>query len=241
VRLIPRDVVVFLLAAGSGTRLAPLTDTVPKPLIPLGDVPILERNVAALAAAGYRDLIINVHHLAERIVDQIGDGSRWGVSIEYSHEPVLLGTAGALQARQDRLQMSTFLVAYADNLLQCDLTAPLDAHRESGATLTVTWIERRDPGASGVLEMDAAGAVTAFFEKPGPNFPGPAPVNAGLLVAEPRVLSYIPAKPPSDLSHDVIPALLRAGEPIHGTALKGRILWVDTPADLETAQLSLTP
>lgn len=240
-RLNPRDVVVFLLAAGSGTRLAPLTDLVPKPLITLGDVPILERNVAALAAAGYRDLIVNVHHLADVIVDQIGDGSRWGVSIDYSHEPVLLGTAGALRAKQDRLEGSTFMVAYADNLLLCDLTAPLVAHRACGATLTITWIERLDPGASGVLEMDDAGTVTAFLEKPGPDFPGPAPVNAGLLVAEPRLLSYVPATPPSDLSHDVIPALLRAGEPIHGTALRGRILWVDTPADLESAQLSLTP
>ncbi|MDQ1427668.1 MAG: mannose-phosphate guanylyltransferase [Acidimicrobiaceae bacterium] len=233
------DVVVFLLAAGSGTRLAPLTESVPKPLIPLGDVPILERNIAALAAAGYRNLIINVHHLADTIMDQVGDGRRWGVSIHYSREKELLGTAGALQVQHERLQDSTFIVAYADNLLQCDLRAPLDAHRAAGATLTVTWIERADPGASGVVVMDPDGTVTAFIEKPGPTYPGPAPVNAGLLVAEPRLLSFIPANPPSDLSHHVIPALLRAGEHVHGVALKGRILWVDTPADLATAQLAL--
>jgi NDP-sugar pyrophosphorylase family protein len=136
--LVSPDVVVFLLAAGSGTRLAPLTESVPKPLIPLGDVPILERNIAALAAAGYRNLIINVHHLADTIMDQVGDGRRWGVSIHYSREKELLGTAGALQVQHERLQDSTFIVAYADNLLQCDLRAPLDAHRAAGATLTVT-------------------------------------------------------------------------------------------------------
>ena len=235
----PAGVVVFLLAAGSGTRLRPLTDDVPKPLVRLGDSSILERNVATLADAGYRDLIINVHHLADRIVDQVGDGSRWGVRIDYSYEPVLLGTAGALRAKQARLRESTFVVAYADNLLQCDVVAPLEAHRDAGVTLTVTWIERSDPGSSGVLRMDAAGTVTDFVEKPGPTFPGPAAVSAGFLVAEPRLLRFVPETAPSDLSRDVIPALTRAGEAVQGVALKGRILWIDTPADLAAARSAL--
>jgi mannose-1-phosphate guanylyltransferase len=230
------DVVVFVLAAGTGSRLAPLTNRLPKPLVPLGGVAILERNVQALARAGFRELIVNVHHLAEKVMDHFGDGAPWGVRISWSFEPVLLGTAGALKPVRHRLAASTFVVLYGDNLFECDLLDPLRAHRASNAALTVTWVERPDPGASGVLRMDADGTLTDLLEKPGPTVRGPAPISAGLLVAEPRVLDFIPDTDPSDLARDVIPALLRHGEQVRATPLNGRILWVDTPADLQAAE-----
>ncbi len=234
------DTIVFVLAAGAGTRLGAVTERVPKPLVSLDGVSILERNVRTLAAAGYRDLIVNTHHLADQVTALLGDGSAFGVHVDWSHEPELLGTAGALLAREARLRGRPFVVLYGDNLMQCDVVAPLDTHARSGAVLTVTWIERADPSGSGVMRIGAQGWLLAFVEKPGGRPTGPAPVNAGFLVADPRVLNFVPRGRPSDLSHDVVPALLVAGEPVHTVPLDGGIVWIDTPADLESARLQVT-
>lgn len=228
-----------MLAAGVGSRLGSVTERVPKPMVALGGTSILEHNVCTLAAAGYRELIVNTHHLADQVVAALGDGSRFGVRIDWSPEPTLLGTAGALLAREERLRQSPFVVLYGDNLMRCDVAAPLAAHARSGAVLTVTWIERDDAGTSGVLTFGAHGRLFGFVEKPGSSVVGPARVNAGLLVADPRVLDFIPRTPPSDLSHDVIPALLATGEPVHTMALDGDIVWIDTPADLAAARLQV--
>ena len=232
----PARTVVFVLAAGTGSRLAPLTDHVPKPMVRLGGKPILERNVATLAAAGFRELVVNLHHLPEVVVGHFGDGAPWGVRIDWSHEPTLLGTAGALMAREGRLRAATFMVVYGDNLLECDVLAPLTTHVEAGATVTVGTIERPDPGASGVVETDGGGWVTRFLEKPGSAVQGPAPVSAGIVVCEPRVLDFVPPVPPSDIGRDVLPALLKAGEPVRAVPLRGGIRWIDTPSDLRAAE-----
>ncbi len=238
----PADTVVFVLAAGRGNRLGPITQRTPKPLVSLGGMSILERNVRTLAAAGFRELVVNTHHLAGQVVAHLGDGSRFGVRIDWSHEPALLGTAGALLARQDRLRERPFVVVYGDNLLRCDVAAPLHAHARSGAVLTVTWIERSECHNSGVLTIGPSGRLVAFVEKPAPEVPvgSPARVNAGLLVADPRVLDFVPSTRPSDLSVDVIPALLDAGEPVGTLPLVGDIVWIDTPADLAQAHLRVS-
>jgi mannose-1-phosphate guanylyltransferase len=114
--------------------------------------------------------------------------------------------------------------------------APLTAHADAGATVTVGTIERPDPGASGVVEADAAGWVTRFVEKPGGTVQGPAAVSAGVLVCEPKVLDFVPSTPPSDIGRDVLPALLRAGEPARAVPLQGGIRWIDTPSDLRAAE-----
>ncbi len=235
----PEETVVFLLAAGTGSRLGPVTQRTPKPLVVLGGMSILERNIRTLAAAGFRELIVNTHHLAEQVVDHLGDGSRFGIRIDWSHEPVLLGTAGALLTREGRLRDRPFVIVYGDNLLRCDVFAPLDAHSRSGAVLTVTWIERTDCHRSGVLTIGTGGRLVAFVEKPAPQVEGlsPFPVNAGLLVADPRVLDFVPAASPSDLSVDVIPALLDAGELVATMPLRGDIVWIDTPDDLANARM----
>ena len=233
------DTVVFVLAAGTGSRLGPLTERTPKPLVALGGASVLERNVRTLAAAGYRELIVNTHHLADQVVAHLGNGSRFGVHIDWSHEPELLGTSGALLAREARLREGPFVVVYGDNLLRCDVLDPLRAHARSGAVLTVTWIERADVSNSGLMTLDAQGLLVGFVEKPAGRLPqaAPARVNAGLLVADPRVLDFVPRTPPSDLSRHVIPALLAAGEPVQARRLAGDIVWIDTPADLDRARL----
>lgn len=227
---------VFVLAAGKGTRLAPLTELVPKPMVSIGGRPILEHNVLVLAEAGYRDLIVNLHHLPEAVIGHFGGGAAWGVTIDWSFEPALLGTAGALLQREARLRPATFLVVYGDNRLECDLVGPLLAHRQKGATLTIGTIDRPDPGASGVVDADGDGRIRRFIEKPGAQWAGPASVSVGVLVCEPRVLDFIPANGPSDLARDVVPALLQAGELVYATPLDGGIRWIDTPADLAAAE-----
>ena len=101
----------MILSAGEGTRLRPLTERIPKPMIPIAGRPILEHNIRLLAKHGIRELVINLHHCPDVVTDYFGDGHAWGVSITYSYEPVLLGTAGAVK-KVEALFDSTFLVVY---------------------------------------------------------------------------------------------------------------------------------
>ena len=129
----------MVLAAGLGTRLRPLTDAVPKPMLPVRGKPLLEHHVEALAAAGVREIVINLHHFPGVIVDHFGDGRRWAVRITYSHEPELLGTAGAVK-RVAHLFPEPFFVLYGDNYLRCALVALAGLHERAGAVASLALV-----------------------------------------------------------------------------------------------------
>ncbi|HVS84903.1 MAG TPA: nucleotidyltransferase family protein [Gaiellaceae bacterium] len=228
----------LLLAAGRGTRLRPLTDTVPKCLVPVAGKPTLVRAIELLREQGVTDLIVNLHHRPEAVVDAIGDGGSLGVRVAYSFEPELLGTAGALDPCRDRLGDSRFLVVFADNVFACDLGEVVALHERLGAALTMTLHHRDDVRASGWADVDGDGVVRRFVEKPESPEAFGGWVNAGLLVCEPRVLEAVPRGVASDLGRDVVPALLGANETVGGYRLPGsaHFLWIDTPADLERAE-----
>jgi len=133
----------MLLAAGKGQRLAPFTESIPKPMMEVGGKPILEYGVQLCAHHGIRDLIINLHHHPEIITGHFGDGFSWGVRITYSHEPVLLGTAGAVKKVADEF-LDTFLVLYGDNLTTCDLGRLIAFHRNKGGAATVALFYREN-------------------------------------------------------------------------------------------------
>jgi NDP-sugar pyrophosphorylase family protein len=226
----------MILAAGVGSRLGVHTDQIPKPMIEIRQKPILQHNVEFLAKHGICQLIMNVHYQPEMITGHFQDGGRWGVSIHYSHEEQLLGTAGALQRVAERLS-DTFVLVYGDNLHSCDLTAALAQHRRTGAMATMTVFERKDPLSSGIVAIDENDRITRILEKPKDESQVFSHwVNAGLLILDREVLEFVPPHPPSDMVRDVLPALLRAGQAVYGYRMAKGPIWIDTPEDLEWAR-----
>ncbi len=225
----------MILAAGVGSRLGTKTVQVPKPMIVIGDKPILEYNVELLARSGIHDVIMNVHHQSDVITRHFQDGRRWGISLEYSHEEQLLGTAGALLKVRDRLG-KTFVLVYGDNIHRCDIRAALSQHRQTGAVVTMTIFERRNVSSSGIVALDNDDRITRILERPQPHEVFSHWVNAGLLVLEQEVLDFIPTSRPSDMMRDVLPSLLPAARPVFGYRMLDGPLWVDTPQDLEWVQ-----
>ena len=231
----------MLLAAGLGTRLSPLTADRPKCMVSVAGREVLIRNIDWLRSNGIRELVINLHHHAEAVVDSIGDGTRLGVSVAYSREPELLGTAGGVLAARSLLGDETFVVVYADNLFDLQLAAVVDGHRQSGATASMLLLERPDVSSSGVAVLDDAGWITEFQEKPVPGTERSHWVNAGLLVCEPELFEVIPTATPSDLSRDVMPKLVQRPHALRGHRLAhgDRVMWIDTIDDLKATEATL--
>ena len=225
----------MILAAGVGSRLGRVTEQIPKPMIQIGKKPILEYNVELLARSGIRDIVMNVHHQVDVITRHFQDGRRWGVSIEYSHEEELLGTAGALLKLVARLN-ETFILVYGDNIHRCDLQAALAQHRQKKGLATLTVFERRNVSFSGIVSIDEDDRITRMLERPKEHEVFSHWVNAGLIILEPEVLGFVPAKPPSDMMRDVLPEILRSGRPVYGYRMFEGPLWVDTPQDLDWVQ-----
>ncbi len=222
----------MILAAGEGTRLRPLTERMPKPMLRIGGRPILEHNIRLLAKHGIRELVINLHHCPDVVTSYFGDGHPWGVRITYSYEPVLLGTAGAVKNVADFFD-STFLVVYGDNLTTCDIGQLCSFHRQKSGLGTVGVFRRDNPTSSGIVALDEQDRITRFLEKPKPHEVFSHWVNAGLLVWETEVLDYIPANAPSDFGRDVLPALIAGGRPLYGYRMSEGLWWIDTLEDYE--------
>jgi NDP-sugar pyrophosphorylase family protein len=227
----------MLLAAGEGTRLRPLTNTVPKCMLPIGGKPILERNIEWLCRHGATELVINLYYLPHVIQDYFGDGSRWGVHITYSLEPTILGTAGGVKWVSN-LFSETFLVWYGDNLSTCDLSHLVDFHRAKGGVATIALYQREDVTHSGIIGLDDQERITRFLEKPKIDQVFSHWVNAGIYVLEQVVLEFIPAQGASDFGRDVFPALLAADQPLYGYRMSASegLWWIDTPDDLRRTQ-----
>jgi NDP-sugar pyrophosphorylase family protein len=224
----------LLLAAGEGKRLRPLTENLPKPMIPIAGKPILEHNINVLVCFGIRDIAINLHHCPEVVMNHFGDGSRFGVRITYSYEPELLGTAGAVKKLKHFFK-DTFLVFYGDNLINCDLDRLLLFHHAHQGIGTIVLHYRDDVSQSGVVVLDQFGRVTQFIEKPREDQVKSHWVNAGVLVFETEVLNYIPSGIPSDFGREILPRLLGQGKRLYGYTLGNdeEIWWIDRIEDYE--------
>ena len=226
----------FILAAGKGTRLFPITQSVPKPMVRVAGRPLLEHTIKRLASHGIRDLIINLHYRGDSIQSHFGDGTRFGVRITYSPEAALLGTAGALVPWRHLLR-STVLVVYGDNLSTCDIHAFERRHQRHRASATVALFWRDDVTQSGVAVLDSDERVRSFIEKPAAGETTNHWVNAGLLLLEPSALDSIPEAPPADFGRDLLPKWARTGE-LFGYQMSSeeRLWWADTPVDLASME-----
>jgi mannose-1-phosphate guanylyltransferase len=196
----------FLLAAGVGSRLRPITDTIPKCMVPVGGQPMLDIWLDAFGRAGVDEVLVNLHHLPDVVRHHLAE--RAGTpGVRTFFEPELLGSGGTLAANRDWVDgEEMFLACYADNLTDFDLSSLVQAHREHGAIATLTVFHSERPSAGGVMELDATGTVVGFEEKPAN--PVSDLVNAGMYAFHPDVLNELAGPPPRDIGYDLLPRLV---------------------------------
>ncbi len=218
----------ILLAGGKGLRLAPYTTILPKPLMPIGDKPILEIVIRQLARAGFNDITLAVGHLAELIKAYFGDGGKLGVQLTYSREETPLGTAGPI-ALVPNIK-DTFLMMNGDLLSTLDYADLLSYHRARGAIATLAAYAREEKIDLGVIHSDADNWLTDYVEKPTYRYH----VSTGIYIFEPSIVSYIPFGERLDLP-ELILKLVRQGEKVNIYKFEGYWLDIGHPADYEKA------
>jgi mannose-1-phosphate guanylyltransferase len=196
----------FLLAAGVGSRLRPITDQIPKCMVPIRGTPLLDIWLDAFARAGVEEVLVNIHHRPD-VIRQHLDGRRIPPLVRVVFEPELLGSAGTLVANRrwvDKEEL--FLVCNADNLTDFELRRLIEFQRQGDAIASLAVFHSEHPSAGGVVEVDEGGRVVGFVEKP----PRPASdlVNAGIYAFHPAVLEEIQGRPPLDIGFDLLPRLV---------------------------------
>jgi mannose-1-phosphate guanylyltransferase len=195
----------FLLAAGHGTRLRPLTDSVPKCLVPIQGVPLLEIWLEVCRRAAIDEVLVNLHAHADAVRDRLHHHAN-GMTVRLVEEPALLGSAGTLLANRHWIgDEECFWILYADVLTNIDLNRMLAFHRSRSCAATIGVYQVKDPSRCGVVRFDADYVVREFEEKPAE--PKSNWAFAGLIAASPQLLEAIPDRSPVDLGFDVLPQL----------------------------------
>jgi len=225
----------MILAGGMSTRLYPLTKQVPKPLVPVAGEPISAHIMRWLASFGYTDVAMNVHYLSDTIEAAFGDGSSYGVKLNYLHEAALMGSAGAVKPLQ-QFFTGTFVVVGCDDLTDANLDALVTFHKTRGALATIGLVVADEVEQYGVVITDERGRIVEFQEKPPKGTERSKLVNTGIYVFEPEIFDYIPAGEFYDFGRGVFPALLAAGADFYGMRLGGAY-WRDigTPKEYRLA------
>jgi NDP-sugar pyrophosphorylase family protein len=217
-----------ILAGGKGTRLAPYTTILPKPLMPVGDMPILEIVIRQLAHHGFNELTLAVGHLAELLMAYCGDGSKFDVKIDYSREEEPLGTAGPIALVPNLNE--TFLVMNGDLLTTIDYGAMLKYHRERGALATIACYQRDVKIDLGVIDVDSDNWVENYIEKPTYHYV----VSMGIYIFEPAILGYIARDHHLDLPELVL-NLIKDGKKVNVFNFDGYWLDIGRHDDYEQA------
>jgi NDP-sugar pyrophosphorylase family protein len=218
-----------VLAGGKGTRLAPYTTILPKPLMPIDGMPILEVMIRQMKRYGIDDITLTVGHLSYLLQSYFQDGSRFGVQIRYAHEAVPLGTAGPLAGVEDLTD--TFLVTNGDVLTTLDFRELFTFHEEQGAIATIAINERDIKINLGVVHTNGRHEVEGYTEKPTMNYR----VSMGIYAFEPRVLNFIPRGEYLDFP-DLVQKLLDEGERVVGYAFDG--YWKDLGNEVDYREAS---
>jgi mannose-1-phosphate guanylyltransferase len=216
----------LILAGGEGTRLRPLTSTVPKPVVPLVDRPFIAFMLDWLRGHGVDDVIMSCGHLAAGVRDVLGDGSAFGVRLRFVEEPRPLGTGGALKHAEDLLD-ERFLMLNGDVLTDIDVGAQLAQHEATGARATLGLYPVEDPSAYGLVRLDAESRVTEFVEKPAPDQIDTNHISAGVYVLERSVLELLEPGRPASIEREVFPRLVGTG--LYGHVAHGYWMDIGTP------------
>lgn len=215
----------MILAAGAGTRLRPLTYEIPKPMVPVVNRPVVHHVLDNVLRHGLKDVMLNLYAHADQVRGYVGDGSRWSLKVEYSHETKLLGTAGAIKKVEGFFQDGPFFVLSGDGLSDIDLTEMLDFHkkRRSLATMAIRPVDARFE--YGVTLSEPNGRIKGFLEKPSWGDVFSNKVNTGIYLFEPEIFKYIPKGEVYDFGHQLWPKLLKLKKPIF--AYEPKCYWTD--------------
>jgi len=214
-----------VMAGGEGTRLRPMTSSMPKPLLPVVNRPIMEHVLRLLKRHGLTDTVVTVQFLASLVRNYFGDGEELGMNLYYANEDTPLGTAGSVKNAEVQLAGDSFVVISGDALTDIDLSALIEYHKEKKALVTVCLTRVPDPLEFGITITAEDGRVERFLEKPTWGQVFSDTVNTGIYVMEPEVLSYIKPGEQVDWSGDVFPQLLAEGKPVYGYVAEG--YWED--------------
>ncbi|MEH2057717.1 MAG: NDP-sugar synthase [Nostoc sp.] len=229
----------MILAAGKGTRVRPITYTIPKPMIPILQKPVMEFLLELLRRHGFDQIMVNVSHLAEEIENYFRDGQRFGVQIAYSFEGKIddngklegeaIGSAGGMRRIQDFSPFfdDTFVVLCGDALIDLDLTAAVKWHKSKGAIATIITksVPKEEVSSYGVVVTDEEGRVKAFQEKPSTEEALSTNINTGIYIFEPEVFNYIPSDVEYDIGSQLFPKLVEIQAPFY--AIPMDFEWVD--------------
>ena len=219
----------MILAAGLGSRLRPLTNAIPKPLLPIAGTPLIVWNLLLLKQHGFHDVVINLHHLGPMIEQALGNGSRYGWRIIYSREPVILGTGGGLKQAEQHFSGEPVLVLNADTLVDLDLGALCEFHRQHDAVATL--VLRKDPEAAkwGLVEIDSDNRIVRIAGRGRTDqVPTQPRMFAGIHVLRPRLLRDVPKSVASTIIDPYVAAIQR-GEALFGYDCEGYWSDIGTP------------
>jgi mannose-1-phosphate guanylyltransferase len=216
----------LILVGGEGTRLRPLTSTVPKPVVPLVDRPFIAYMLEWLRGHGVTDVVMSCGFLASGVRNVLGDGSGLGIRLRYVEEPRPLGTGGAVKFAESLLD-ERFLMLNGDVLTDLDLSAQIEQHERTGARATLALIPVEDPSAYGLVRLREDRTVLEFLEKPSPDQIDTDLISAGAYVLEREVLSLIPPDTVCSIEREVFPRLV--GEGLYGYPGRGYWLDIGTP------------
>ena len=212
----------LILAGGKGTRLKPITDEIPKPLIPLHNQPIMQYTIDLFKKYGISKVIVCIGHMGEKIKEHFRDGKQLGIEIIYVEEKDPMGTAGPLSLAKKYLT-ETFVMCNADELKNIDLFDMFLFHKEHGAIGTIALTTVDDPSAYGVAKLEGS-KILEFIEKPKKEEAPSKLINSGLYILEPEILKYIPDAPAS-IEREVFPKVAKDGK-LFGYPFSGQ--WFDT-------------
>jgi NDP-sugar pyrophosphorylase family protein len=236
----------MVLAAGQGTRLRPLTDNLPKALVPVGGRPMIEYPLLLLRHYGIREIIINLHQFGDQIENYLGDGSKLGVEITYSDEPELLDTGGGLLKAKPFLRDSTFIVINTDALIDLNLAEAIAFHKNMSAATTLVLRPDENADQYGSMDVDESGKICRFLQSKAPIGPSGAIrklMFTGVQILEPKVFDYMNAsgaRQKFSTTKETYPKMLLAGEALYGFCFEG--FWQDlgTSERIKNAEDSLS-
>lgn len=194
----------------------PLTDTTPKPMLPIAGKPLLEHLVNLLKKAEIMEIVMAAFYLVDVIKDYFGDGSAFGVKIHYSIEPEPRGSGGAIKQAQSLIGRDSFVVLNGDVANRMDLSKFIKYHKDNGSTVTLAIHPSSHPHDSDLVEIDPQGKVTKLWLKPHPENVPTDLGNAGVFVMEPQIFSLIPTGKFSNLEKEILPKLVGQGLPMYG-------------------------
>lgn len=227
----------ILLVGGFGTRLKPLTNQTPKPMLPVGGLPVTEHQLIAAKKAGITTVILATSYLSEVFIPYFGDGSKWGMQLKYAVEKEPLGTGGAIRNAAELIDLESakaaheeFVIFNGDVLSHHSIAAQLDFHRKHQADVTLHLINVDDARAFGCVPTDKDGRVTAFLEKM--DNPVTNAINAGCYVFSPNVILDIPRSKVVSVERETFPNLVNSGRPVFGYNEQSYWLDIGTPAAL---------